>query len=199
MNQVAKYYDLRSEFWKRHFELAQDYPGYLSGSDPEKAGKWAAMAERIPALSPEQAARLAGHNRRMNVLVYSGIWCGDCVRQGTMLRAIAEACGPRIELRLIDRDLSQELKDELRLCGAMRVPVVVFLSEDCFEIGRFGDRMLTTYRAKMRRELGPACDAGIVPAPPDELTAELGEWVDIFERMLLMLRLSPPLRARYGD
>jgi hypothetical protein len=135
----------------------------------------------------------------MNVLVYSGVWCGDCVRQGPMFRRVAEACGPRVRLRLVDRDASKALQDELRILGALRVPAVVFLSEDFHEIGRFGDRTLATYRAKAARELGPACDAGIVAPPPEQLAAEQEEWVAVFERMLLMLRLSPPLRARHGD
>ena len=199
MTELPKYYDNRSEFWRRHFDAGSAYDDYLRASDPEKARKWTAMAERIPPLTEERRARLGGHGRRMNVLVYSGIWCGDCVRPGPMLREIAVACGDLVRIRWIDREFSQELKDELRLCGAMKVPVVVFLSEDFFEIGRFGDRMLTPYRAKLRREFGPACDAGIVPPSPEELTAEQGEWVDVFERMLLMLRLSPLLRQRYGD
>jgi len=73
----------------------------------------------------------------------------------------------------------------------------VFLSEDWWEVGRFGDRMLTVYRAKAAREIGRAYRAGILT--PNALAAELAEWVDIFERMQIMLRLSPPLRRRHGD
>jgi hypothetical protein len=104
-----------------------------------------------------------------------------------------------VELRLIDRDVAPEVRDEMRILGAARVPAVVFLSEDYFEIGRFGDRLLTVYRSKAAREIGPACATGIVAPPPEELAAELAEWVDIFERMLLMLRLAPMLRERHGD
>lgn len=199
MAATQKYFDRRAPFWREHFERALKYEAYLNASDPAQAERWVRMAERIPPLASEQAERLRGHGRRMRVLVYSGVWCGDCVRQGPMLRRIAEACGPDVEIRFIDRDASEELKDELRILGAMRVPIVVFLSEDDFEVGRFGDRLLTIYRAKAAREVGPACSAGIVAPPPDELAAEQGEWVDIFERMLLMLRLSPMLRERYGD
>ena len=53
--------------------------------------------------------------------------------------------------------------------------------------------------AMARTQLGPACDTGLVAPPPDELAAEIGEWVDLFERMHLMLRLSPHLRERHGD
>ena len=206
-----KYYDSRARFWQRHFEAAQGYAPYLAASDPGKAQKWHDLGNQIPAVTDAQRRRLTGHSqgghsplrgdagRTMRVLVYSGVWCGDCVRQGPMLQRIAEACGPEVELRLIDRDASAELTDELRILGAMRVPTVVFLSEDWFEVGRFGDRLLTAYRAKAARELGPACDSGIVAPPADQLAAEQEEWVGIFERMLLMLRLSPMLRERYGD
>jgi hypothetical protein len=199
MENEPKYRDSRAQFWRRHFELAQDYTTYLAASDPARAQKWHDLADRLPPVTDDQHRRLAGHRRILRVLVYSAVWCGDCVRQGPMLRNIAEACGPEVEMRLIDRDASAELTDELRILGAMRVPAVVFLSEDWFEVGRFGDRMLTVYRAKAAREFGPACDAGIAAPPPDQFAAEQEEWVAIFERMLLMLQLSPLLRERYGD
>ena len=194
-----EYRDARAEFWRRHFEVAVPYDAYLNASDPTKAAKWTNLQAKIPPLSEDQRHRLSGFGRRMNVLALSGVWCGDCVRQGPMLHQIAHAAGPEIDLRWIDRDASAELAEELRILGGKRVPVVVFLSEDFFEAGRFGDRSLIAYRAKARREVGPACDAGITPPPPEELAAELEEWVAVFERMLHMLRLSPLLRERYGD
>jgi thiol-disulfide isomerase/thioredoxin len=194
-----KYYDKRSEFWKGFFEQALSYDAYLKSSEADKSAKWSAMAEKVPAVDEQQKQRLSGPPRILNVLVYSGIWCGDCVRQGPMLQRIAEAAGDNVELRLIDRDASEELQDELRILGALRVPVVVFLTEDFHEVGRFGDRLLTVYRAKARNELGAACSTGIVAPPEGELLAEMGEWVDIFERMLTMARLAPPLRERHSD
>lgn len=194
-----KYYDKRSGFWKEHFERGQVYEVYLEDGEPDKAAKWRAMADKIPDLNKEQKGRLSGHNRCLNILVYSGIWCGDCVRQGPMFHRIAEAIGEKADLRLVERDASEELQDELRILGALRVPVVVFLTEDFHEIGRFGDRLLTVYRTKARDELGAACSTGLVAPPEGELLAEIGEWVDVFERMLLMARLAPPLRVRYSD
>jgi hypothetical protein len=146
--------------------------------------------------------------RRMPVLCLSGVWCGDCVRQGPMLQAIA-ALNDRIDLRFAERIDDSRLANELRINGALKVPAVVFLSEDFFELGRFGDRLLTVYRRMARTQLGPACETGLIPPPTDELRAELVEWVDIFcelvewvdifWRMHLILRLSPLLRERYGD
>ena len=80
----------------------------------------------------------------------------------------------------------------------MRVPMVVFLTEDFHEIGRWGDRPLAVYRDKAVTELGAACP---LPGSADggALAAETAEWLDVFERMILMARLAPPLRARHGD
>jgi thiol-disulfide isomerase/thioredoxin len=199
MSDEPKYRDARTEFWRRHFQIALPYDTYLSSADPIRAARWTSLQTKIPPLSDEQRARLSGFGRRMNVLVLSGIWCGDCVRQGPILYQIVRAGGPGIELRWIDRDTSAELAEELRILGGKRVPVVVFLSEDFYEAGRYGDRTLTAYRSKARRETGPACDAGIVPPSPEELAAEQEDWVAVFERMLYMLRLSPLLRERYRD
>ncbi|MCP4547438.1 MAG: thiol reductase thioredoxin [bacterium] len=199
MTDRPKYYDIRSEFWQTHFGMAVPWDDYLADSDPVHAGKWVAMQAALTSLSPESARRLSDHERHLKILFYSGVWCGDCVRQGPLLKQIADAAGSNVDLRFIDRDLSPELRDELRLLGAMRVPVVVFLSEDYHEVGRFGDRLHTVYRTKLEREQGAACSTGLVSPQADELNSERGEWVDIVERMLIMLRLAPPLRARYDD
>jgi len=194
-----EYHDIRADFWKLHFGMAQDYDSYLRESKPELANKWRNMAGNIPALLAGQIERLRlVTGRRIHLLVCSGVWCGDCVRQGPMFKQIADAAGS-VDLRLIDREASARLTDELRILGARRVPVAVFLSEDFFEIGRFGDRLLTVYRAKAASTLGPTCDTGLVAPPPEQLGAERDEWVDVFERMLWMARLSPPLRERHGD
>ena len=195
--QKTVYYDKRSDFWKSHFTMAKDYSSYLGGSDPKHAQRWIEFEKRTPRLTDEQLERLIGYNRRLNVLMYSGVWCGDCARQGPMLRKIVDACGDKVGLRIIEREASEELQDELRIVGALRVPMVVFLSEDWWEVARYGERTLSVYRSKAAREIGRGMDAGILS--PKVLAVQLDEWVDVFERVLIMLRLSPPLRKRYGD
>ena len=197
MTEKPTYYDRRAEFWKRHFEMARPYDEFVAESNQEKAQQWRENAERLPGLTPEQAERLRSWNRELNVLMYGGIWCGDCARQGPMLKRIADAAGPQVHLRVIDRETSEELQDELRILGALRVPMVVFLTEDFWEVGRFGDRLLSVYRAKAAREIGRGSPAGVLS--PRALEADMAEWVNIFERILTMVRLSPPLRKRHGD
>lgn len=193
------YYDIRDTFWRRHFETALSWEDFLTDSERSYADQWRSIAESLPALPDPQRQLLEGLNRQLNVLVYVGVWCGDCVRQGPMFKRIADQIGDNVDLRYYDREGSAELQDELRVMGALRVPVVVFLSEDYHEICRFGDRGLTNYRAKLARDRGEATGPPQFPPPDAEMTAEQLDWADLFERALIMLQLAPPLRKRYED
>ena len=197
MANVSGYYDKRSDFWKRHFGIALDFNSFINIGKPEEITLWRERAERTPELTNEQKTRLQNYNRELNILVYAGTWCGDCSRQAPMLKKLSEAAGNKVNLRFIERETSKELQDELRVVGGLRVPIVVFLTEDFWEVGRFGERLLHIYRSKAAREIGRGIDEGVLS--PRALENEMLEWVDIFERMLLMVRLSPPLRKRHGD
>jgi hypothetical protein len=183
--------------WRKALERGLSFSEYLATGTPMQQAKWQAYRERV-SCTPSQRELLGGFTRRMNVLVVSGIWCGDCARQGPIIAAIADAA-PTVNLRFLDNQADEAVRDELRIHGASRVPVVVTLSEDLFEVQRFGDRTLSAYRRKAHTELGDACDAGIVPPSDGELACEVQEWIDLFERQHLMLRLSPFLRKRHED
>jgi len=196
MTDKPTYYDIRADFWKTHWEMAMTYDEFMQ-TDPENAIRWHDYDKRLPDLTEDQATRIQGYGRQMKVLVYAGVWCGDCVRQGPMFKKLAEAAGDDVKLRFIDREASQELKDEVRILGATRVPIVIFLTEDYWEIAREGDRLLNIYRAKASRDVGRKFDGGILS--PKAVQAELAEWVDLFERAIIMARLAPPLRRRHND
>ena len=197
MSEKPVYYDKRSEFWKKYWEQASTYEDYVSNSSEEHKKRWRDSEPRVPTLSEQQIERLTGYDRILKILVYCGVWCGDCVRQGPLLSKIAEACGEKVELKFIERDVSEELQDELRIVGALRVPIIVFLTEDYWEIERYGERTLSVYRSKQARETGRGIDHGILS--PTARNEELAEWVNIFERNLIIARLSPPLRRRHND
>lgn len=176
------------------FDQALPYTRYLA-ADAASANAWQSVK---PVLSGPQRELLAGFRRRMPVLVISGIWCGDCAQQGPMLHAIAEAC-PVIDQRWIDRDAVPQLRDQVRICGGHRVPTVIWMAEDHEFVSLLGDRTLPRYRAMAARQLGPACPLpGAVP-PPDETAATLQAWLDEYERVQLLLRLSGRLRQKHGD
>jgi len=193
----AKYWDINQDFFRKKFDQALDYKSYMETSKENERSRWQAVYDRVK-LTDAQKELLSSFIRKMNVLCMSGAFCGDCVRQGPVLQRIAEA-SKVIDLRFIDRDSNPDLSEKLRILGGARVPVVVFLSEDFFEFARFGDRTLSTYRKMASELLGSACPTGIIPPAEEELAIVTQEWVDIFERAHIALRLSPMLRERYGD
>jgi hypothetical protein len=77
--------------------------------------------------------------------------------------------------------------------------VVVFSRKDWFEVSRYGERTVSTYRRLAAEQLGPACPTGLVPPAAEALTTTTTEWLIEFERAQLILRLSPRLRNKHGD
>jgi len=85
------------------------------------------------------------------------------------------------------------------VCGGQRVPTVAFLSEDFTPVLVYGDRTLSAYRAAATTQFGASCPTGAVVPPADVLAATCREWLEQFERVHLILRLSARLRERHGD
>jgi len=92
---------------------------------------------------------------------------------------------------------------ELSICGAPRVPMFVFLSEDWFECQRLGERTLATYRDKARKKLtgleGATCPTGLMAPEKDSLAANVAEWLSYVERVQWMLLTSQRLTKKYGE
>jgi len=197
MSEKPTYYDIRSELWEKSWFSAKSYNEFLTGASVNHVTRWNESFERTPDLKQDQVEKLVGYNRTLKVLMVAGVWCMDCSRTAPYLHKIINIIGKKAELRIIDRDAIQALKDEIHVMGAARVPCVIFLSEDWFEVGRFSDRSLSIYRSKMAREVGLGIDQGILS--PQSREKELSEWMEIFERILIILRLAPALRKKYGD
>jgi hypothetical protein len=165
---------------------------------PEKAAAWRRVHAQVE-LDERQRRLLSLFTRRMPVLCVSGIWCGDCAQQGPMLQRIAEG-SPCIDLRFVDRDEHPALARAIMINGGARVPVVLFMAEDHAPISVMGDRTITRYRALAARALdGPSCPRPGAPLPSDELRTTLQDWLDEFERVHLLLRLSGRLREIHHD
>jgi thiol-disulfide isomerase/thioredoxin len=191
------YYDIRSGLWEMSWESAKNFEEFLREGPPELVQRWMDASERAPRLTEFQKQRLTGYNRSIRALMVGAIWCLDCARIAPYLTKIIETVGNQAELRIIDRETFPNLRDELRIMGAPRVPRVVLLSEDWFEIDRLGDRSLSVYRSRIAREIERGEDHGILS--PTARQIELAEWVDAFERALIILRTAPALRKRYND
>jgi len=178
------------------FEAGQGWDDYLEQS-PQHADAWISMRQQV-VLSESQQTLLSGFSRSMRVLMVSGTWCGDCVRQGPIIAEIADAC-PAMETRFIDRDADMSPVDLLEINAGQRVPVTVFMAEDGAAVSTFGDRTLSYYRWMAAQQLGPACPVPGAPIPSDVLSSMTQDWVDECERVQLLLRLSSRLRSKHGD
>jgi len=188
---------IHAPFLRAKHRTGLTYDTYLA-TNPDKAARWTEFARGVH-LTAEQDRLLKSFTRVMKVIVVSGIWCGDCVQQGPMIDAIVRANPSKIDLRWLDRDEHADLSSLLTINQGARVPVVIFAAEDFEPVAVFGDRTLTRYRALAAKYLGPSCPVPGAPLPPDEIAATLQEWVDQFERVQLLLRLSTRLRARHAD
>lgn len=184
------------------FAMALPYPQYLTTAKPHERDHWTSMRQRV-ALAPQQTQLVRSFSRRINILVLSGTWCGDCAHQCPMLDAIAAAnpASPTggIDLRFLDRDIHSDLADAVRICGGRRVPTAIFLNEDHEFTALMGDKSLARLRAIAARSLGASCPLPGAPIPDDEITATLADWLSEVERVHLILRLSPKLRDRHQD
>ncbi len=189
-------HDLPTDLLSTTHAAGLGFEAYVA-TDPKRAPDWRAIHERTT-LTPSRRTLIEGFVRRLNVIVVSGTWCGDCVQQGPLLARIAEA-SDLIDLRWVDRDEQPELASRVRINGGDRVPVAVFMNEFFEPVSILGDRTLNRYRAIAARNLGPSCPLPNAPVADSELDDTLQDWLDEFERVQLLLRLSPRLRAHHGD
>ena len=189
---------VKASYLSDQFNLGLPYDRYVQAGTDEQQRRWRQVYEAAR-LTDSQKQLLSGFVRNMKILIFSGIWCGDCIEQCPLIYRIAEAHPAKIDLRFVERPREGELIPELRINGGNRVPVVIFLSEDNEWCATAGDRTINRYRASAIRKLGPLCPTGIVPPDKEELSATLNDWMNEVERVQLMLRLTPRLRQKHQD
>lgn len=180
------------------YDRALPYDDYLAAAAPQHREAWKAVHDRA-ALEPPQHALIASFSRRIHALAISGAWCGDCAQQLPFLARFEQANPDLVQPRFLDRDDHADLAERLRISDGLRVPVVLYMNEDFDFIALFGDRSLNRYRALAARALGASCPLPGAPVDGEELRATLADWLDELERVHLLCRLSPKLRARYRD
>ena len=197
----------------RSFADGLAYDAYVATGSPDQQHSWGRFlgtARQHAALNPAQSGLVRGFSRRINVLVISGTWCGDCVQQCPLLHMIAEQNPARgavaagstpgaIDLRFVDRDRHLELSEAFTVCGGRRVPCALFLNEDLEFVSLLGDKTLARFRALAAKSLGASCPLPGAPVPPDEIAATMQDWLNEFERVHLLLRTSAKLRQKHND
>src|SRR5947209_8146778 len=180
------------------FAAALPLPEFLAKyGTPADRAKWD-RAKAATHLTDAQRQLLAKFTRQTNVLVLAGAWCGDCAAQCPIFERFAEAA-PVLRVRYLDRDEHADAQQELQINGGDRVPVVVFFSEDGFEVARYGERTLARYRQLVGQLVGESCATGLVRSADPVQVQIVQDWLDEFERVKWLLRLSPRPRRLHGD
>ena len=191
---------LNADILKRKFGQGAVYGDFVASGEPE--GHRPRWDERYAQLSLDesQTSLVGGFTREMNVLCLTGTWCGDCALQGSAMARIAEANPGAIHLRYVPRhEEHADLITKASINGGFRVPVTWFMSEDFEPVAVFGDRTLSRYRSMALKQIGAELANVTAPPPSDPVREVLREVLDLFERVQLLLRLSPRLRERHGD
>ncbi len=180
------------------FEAGHTYDAFVAryANDVQKE-RWKNVLAQV-ALTPAQQELLASFTRKIQVVCLAGAWCGDCINQCPIFERFAQAT-PTLAIRYIDRDEHADAQLALKICGGDRVPVLVFFSEDGQEVARYGDRTISKYRAMMMDLSGAACPTGIVVKGDPLLAQVTQDWLNEFERVQWLLRVSPRLRKIHGD
>lgn len=180
------------------WEAGLTLPAFLDKfATDEHRRRWQLSSERLT-LTADQKALLRGFTRRMKVFVLAGAWCGDCISQCPLFTLVEAVCD-LVEFRYFDRDTHPDLASLVQICGAARVPAVLFASEDNFPCGLYGDRTLAKYRTLVSTLSGSACPTGLVADEATLTAAVVQEWIDQIERIQWMLRTSGRLRKLHND
>ena len=180
------------------YQFGLSYADFLArhATDSQKV-RWRQVQEQV-SLTPAQRTLLGAFKRTVNVMCLAGAWCGDCINQCPIFEHFA-AAAPVIRVRYLDRDEHADVQQALQINAGNRVPVVVFFSEDGHEVARYGERTLSKYRQMLRDQAGDSCPTGLV-VPGDPLLVQVTQdWLNEFERVQWLLRLSPRLRQMHGD
>ena len=189
---------MNADILRQTFEMGLGYDEFVASGEPMHQPQWHQRYEQL-ALDDTQRELVSGFQRSIKVLCLTGTWCGDCALQGASLHRIAEAAEGRIDLRFVLRsEQFAELVVANQINQGYRVPVTWFMAEDFQPCSRIGDRPLGRYRSMARKALGDASPVLAEP-PADPVRTVLQEMLDEFERVDLMLRLSPRLRELHGD
>jgi hypothetical protein len=94
---------------------------------------------RLARLSDAAAARARALPHRSRLLVLLEDWCGDAMFTVPFLGRIVEQ-NPALEMRVLRRDLHEELMDTHRTAGGRSIPVIMTFDEAGGERGWWGPR-----------------------------------------------------------
>jgi thiol-disulfide isomerase/thioredoxin len=97
-------YDLaavvKAAYLSDQFASGLPYDRYVQTGTDEQQRRWSQVYDAAR-LTDSQKQLVGGFVRGMKILIFSGIWCGDCVEQCPLIQRIAPVNASKIDLRFI--------------------------------------------------------------------------------------------------
>jgi hypothetical protein len=89
----------------------------------------------------EDVAFFRNRPQALNVLCLAEDWCGDVINNLPILAKLAQAVGPKLNLRIFKRDTNLDLMDQYLYKGEFRsIPTIVFFDSAMNALGRWAER-----------------------------------------------------------
>lgn len=123
-----------AELW----DTALTFDEFVADAAPQHRALWLAVHRRtaLPLWARERIAALA---EPIRLVVLAEDWCGDGANAIPVLARLAEE-SPNVELRMLHRDEHPAVMGRYLTGGARAIPVVIILTENMEELGRWGPR-----------------------------------------------------------
>lgn len=86
--------------------------------------------DKTISISETAIAKIIQKPCRFQLVVIGDAWCGDCAQIIPVLNKIAESSEGHIQLNIISRDASEELKNKYGKEGIISIPKVLIMDED---------------------------------------------------------------------
>jgi len=88
---------INAAYLSDRFASGLPYDRYVQNGADEQQRRWSQVYDAAR-LGDTQKQLVAGFVRQMKILIFSGIWRGDCVEQWPLIHPIAEANPSQIDL-----------------------------------------------------------------------------------------------------
>ena len=131
------------DYFANRFQEGISYERYVAAGTEEQQRRWRQVYEAAQ-LTNAQKSLVAGFVREMKILVFSGVWCGDCIEQCPLIYRICEACPEKIEMTVFgcqniqirDESGTRKMHDKtarksLRHCLTARLDGVIWSNGAC--------------------------------------------------------------------
>ncbi len=164
---------------KERFYQGQSFQEYLATVQDNKS-QWETNYQQYE-VSPETKQILSQIQQKFHVLAISEDWCGDSVRNLTVIAKLVENL-PEAEMRVLRRDLNLDLMDRYAFNGKKKIPTVVFFDSNFKELAVWIEKPANASQLQEQFKNDPDGKEKYLEALKEEVTKEILEMLSTLNR-----------------